>query len=184
MIIHLRGSVLDKSEKYLVLDVSGVGYKVFATNDLLFSLHVGEEKSLWIYHALREDASDLFGFPTKTELEFFNMLLSVSGIGPRTALGVMSATTVSVLKRAIVSRDASSLVKTAGIGKKVAEKIVLELQGKCDDFEDTGGDSGDAIEALMALGYRDVQVRKVLKDIDMNLSTEDKIRLALKMLNK
>lgn len=186
MIIHLKGIVLHKEEKFLVLDVNGLGYKVFGTFETIESGHTGQEKSLWIYHAVREDVEDLFGFTTKDELDFFELLIGISGIGPRTALGILNVTTVSALKKAVASNDTSHLTKVSGIGKKNADKIVLELKGKFSEEDSEGGfkEEVDAIEALQSLGYSQSDARKALKEIPNNTSTQERIKLALKSLNK
>ncbi len=186
MIIHLKGTILHKEDKFLVLDVNGIGYKIFGTFETLEGDHIGQEKSLWIHHVVREDVEDLFGFITKDELEFFELLIGISGIGPRTALGILNVTTVSALKKAVASNDTSHLTKVSGIGKKNADKIVLELKGKFDK-EDVGEgfkEEVDAIEALQSLGYSQNDARKALKEIPNNTSTQERIKLALKVLNK
>jgi Holliday junction DNA helicase RuvA len=185
MIIHLKGTILDKSERFLVLEVNNIGYKVFATTETIESGAVGQSKSLWTHHAVREDAEDLFGFNTKDELEFFELLIGISGIGPRTALGILNVTTIGALKKAVSSGDTSHLTKVSGIGKKNADKIVLELKDKFESEENDYGfkDEVDAIEALKALGYSQNDARKALKDISGDMTTQDRIKQALKILN-
>lgn len=185
MIIHLKGTILDKKDKYLVLEVNNIGYKVFATTETIESGAAGQPKSLWTHHAVREDAEDLFGFNTKDELEFFELLIGISGIGPRTALGILNVTTIGALKKAVSSGDTSHLTKVSGIGKKNADKIVLELKDKFAHEEDSGHGSGDidVIEALQSLGYSQNDARKALKDVSGN-TTQEKIKQALKTLNK
>jgi Holliday junction DNA helicase RuvA len=185
MIIHLKGIVLHSYDKYVVLDVQNVGYKIFATTETIALSHLGEERSFWIHHAKREDAEDLYGFITKDALDFFELLIGISGIGPRTALGILNVTTISALKKAVSSGDTSHLTKVSGIGKKNAEKIVLELKDK---FELEEGSSEfqeevDVMEALQALGYNQNDIRKALKEIQSG-TTQEKIKLALKILNK
>lgn len=187
MISHLKGTVIHKDAKYLVLEAGGVGYKVYGTFETIESSTVTAEKSLWTHHAVREDASDLYGFPTKDELDFFELLISISGIGPRTALGILNVTTVSALKRAVSSGDTSHLVKVSGIGKKNAEKIVLELKGKFDkDDESALGfkEEVDALEALKSLGFGHAEVREALKQVADATSTGERVKKALKILGK
>lgn len=184
MISHLKGSIFYKNDKYLVIEVHDIGYKVYGTSETLSSGGIGQTISLWIHHVIREDASDLFGFKTKDELEFFELLISISGIGPRTALGILNVTTVQTLKRAISSGDTSHLTKVSGIGKKNADKIVLELKDKfahIDDVESSDSDV-DVIEALQSLGYNQTEARKAMKEIDSTKTTQEKIKLALKQL--
>ncbi|MDB5203973.1 MAG: Holliday junction helicase RuvA, holliday junction helicase RuvA [Candidatus Taylorbacteria bacterium] len=185
MIIHLKGTVLDRSERFLVLEVNNIGYKVFGTTETIESGTVGQTRSLWIHHVVREDVEDLFGFDTKDELEFFELLIGISGIGPRTALGILNVTTISALKKAVSSGDTSHLTKVSGIGKKNADKIVLELKGKFEHDDSIGHGSGDVdvVEALQSLGYSQNDARKALKEIDGG-TTQEKIKQALKILNK
>jgi Holliday junction DNA helicase RuvA len=133
---------------------------------------------------VREDALDLFGFSEYQELEFFQMLLSVSGIGPRSALTILGIATTETLKKAIGSGDISYLTKISGIGKKTAEKIVIELRDK---LEDSGADSNlqgelDALEALKSLGYSQAEAREALKKVKSDADTNTKVREALKIL--
>lgn len=185
MIIHLKGTILDKNEKFLVLEINRIGYKIFATTETIEGGAQGQDRSLWIHHVVREDAEDLFGFNTKDELQFFELLIGISGIGPRTALGILNVTTISALKKAVSSGDTSHLTKVSGIGKKNADKIVLELKGKFDGEENTTHGSGDVdvIEALQSLGYSQNDARKTLKEIEGG-TTQEKIKQALKILNK
>ncbi len=137
---------------------------------------------------MREDALDLYGFLTEEELNFFEMLISISGIGPKTALNVLNISTVSTLKRAISTNDTSHLTKVSGIGKKVAEKIVLELKdkvGSSDENDISLRDEIDAVEALKALGYSQRDAREALKKVEKNIvKTGDRIKEALKILGK
>jgi Holliday junction DNA helicase RuvA len=170
--------------------MNGVGYKVFATGDTVLSYTVGKHASLWTYLAVRDTAMDLYGFPTIQELNFFELLISVSGIGPKTALGILNVASVNTLHLAIQSNDTSHLTKVSGIGKKNAEKIVLELKDKIDSIalpEHAAAIRGDAdiIEALRALGYRDAESREALKKIDRTLvGTGAKIKAVLKILSQ
>ena len=131
MISHLTGTVIHKDERFVILNVAGVGYKVFVPQDTLAEItkKLEGQLELWTYLAVRENALDLYGFLKKEDLDFFELLIAhVSGIGPKTALGILSATTVDTLKRAISSGHADHLIKISGIGKKVAEKTMEELE--------------------------------------------------------
>ncbi len=185
MIAHLRGTIIDKDGKHLILEVNNIGYKVFATTETIESKPLGEERGLWIHHVVREDAEDLFGFSTKSELEFFELLIGISGIGPRTALGILNVTTIGALKKAVMSGDTSHLTKVSGIGKKNADKIVLELKGKFDheSYTENENEDIDVVEALQSLGYNQNDARKALKEIKGG-SAQEKIKQALKILNK
>lgn len=210
MIAHLTGSILFAGDKYVVIETAGVGYKVRVASDVLLSLKKNTDNlpatayrspeavgrwqagiaSLWIYTAVREDALDLYGFQNQTELEFFEMLISVSGIGPKGALGILNVATVEHLKEAIANGNTGSLTKVSGIGSKSAQKIILELRDKLSDHEyDTGGtmlgDERDAIEGLVALGYAERSAREALKKVSPDTKgTGARIKEALKQLGK
>ncbi len=171
------------------VDVGGVGYVVRTP---LFALAVlretgADEISLFIHTAVREDAIDLFGFPTEAELAFFKQLMSVSGIGPKTALGIMSVAEVATLKAAIARGEASALTKVFGIGKKNAERLVVELRDKITQQEKSSpsplGTTSDVevLEALMALGYRAEEARAALKEA-LGGSARERLAAALKKL--
>jgi len=192
MIAHLSGTILFAGEKYIVIEVAGVGYKVRVALDTLQALRKAPEgkASLWTYTVVREDALDLYGFQNQTELDFFEMLISVSGIGPKGALGILNVAPVSHLKEAIAKGDTGALTKVSGIGSKSAQKIILELQDKLGGHEgDTGGtmlgDERDAIEGLVALGYAERVAREALKKVSPDTKgTGARIKEALKQLSK
>lgn len=189
MITHLSGTILDKEDRSIVIDVHGVGYKVFLTGSAIEGLREGSEISLWTHLAVREDAQTLYGFTTKDELHFFELLISsVSGIGPKTALGILNVSSVQNIRKAVSTGDTSHLTKVSGIGKKMADKIVLELKGKFGGEEDSGislRDEVDALEALKALGYGHKEAREALKDVDASVTdTGERVKKALKALGK
>ena len=189
MISHLRGTIIEITEKYIVLDVQGIGYKVFCSTDTLAGLREGIEASLSTYLAVREDALDLYGFISNEEKGFFEMLISVSGIGPKGALGILGQTSVETLKQAIGTGDTSYLTKVSGIGRKTAEKVVLELRDKLRAHvtmkEGPGSlrSESDVVEALKSLGYSPNEARDTLKEIpDSIVGTNARIKEALKIL--
>ena len=176
-----------------VIEVNGVGYvarvPLFAVDRLRAG---GVEVSLFIHTAVREDAIDLYGFPTEEELLFFKQLMSVSGIGPKTALGILNVSDLQTLRRNIAAGDAGALTKIFGIGKKSAERIVVELRDKL-ALEQTargevgGGSSADTevIEALIALGYSASEARSAIKDLPQELragTVNERLSAALKNL--
>jgi Holliday junction DNA helicase RuvA len=189
MISHIRGTVIEIAEKYAVIDVTGLGYKAYCSVDTLAALRLETEASLYTYLAVREDALDLYGFPSSEEENFFELLISVSGIGPRSALGILSVTTVETLKKAIGTGDTSYLTKVSGIGRKTAEKVVLELRDKLranvnikESHHELRAES-DIIEALKALGYSQNEARDTLKQVsDEIIGTNARIKEALKIL--
>ncbi len=193
MISHLEGRIIHTDERFVVLQTGGVGYKVFITPDTIQKLKksVDSVAKIWTYLAVRENALDLYGFTDKEELDFFELLTShVSGVGPKTALGILSVTTIKNLRQAIGTGETAHLTKISGIGKKVAEKIVMELRDKIDflDSEKDHGDmrdESDAIEGLKALGYAEREAREALKKLPKEISKpSDRIKHALKLLGK
>ncbi len=189
MIAHLSGTVIKKDAEGVVIDVSGIGYRVRALESTLEGISVGEKISLHTHLAVREDSMNLYGFAVEEELNFFELLLAVPGIGPKSALGVLSTAKPDVLVRAITSRDTSYLTKVSGIGKKTAEKIILELKDKVDAVRI--GESGplhqdsDVVEALKSLGYTRAEARESLKKVSEEISgTSARIKEALKYLGR
>jgi holliday junction DNA helicase RuvA len=189
MIAHLSGTLIDTDERFLVLSVSGIGYKVFTTAETIAKARKLEALSLWTHQVVREDALDLYGFFTKEERSFFELLISVSGIGPKSALGVLNVATIPSLRKAIASGETGHLTKVSGIGKKMADKIVLELKGKLgvDDEADEIAlrDEVDTLEALKALGYKHHEAREALKELPASIiDTGERVKAALKILGK
>jgi holliday junction DNA helicase RuvA len=189
MISYISGIVIHKDLKYAVIQTSGgVGYKVFATIDSLSHLHEGIPGSLWIYTAVRENSIDLYGFKDIENLNFFELLLTVSGIGPKSAIGILGSASVQALTEAVSTGETTYLTKISGVGKKVAEKIVLELKGKVSsEKSSTQGRSGeiDTIEALKSLGYTHKEAKEALEHIPKGITdTTEKIKYALKELGR
>jgi holliday junction DNA helicase RuvA len=191
MISRLTGTIVHSDLKYLVLDVQGVGYKVAVGPDLFTKIDKKTPLTLWTYLAVREDAMDLYGFLSLSELKFFELLITISGIGPKTAMGVLNVASVHSLETAIQTQDTTHLTKVSGIGKKMAEKIVLELKDKV--IETSGSaeshaimkNDADALEALKSLGYSPTEARDALKELPKSITkTNDKIKEALKILGK
>lgn len=191
MIAFLDGTVKAIRKNFLVLMTDYVGYKIFVPAPMLVALSPAQKVSFFVHTYVREDQISLYGFPTLPELEFFELLLSVSGIGPKTALGVMSLADISVIKSGIASGDASVFTKVSGVGRKTAERLILELKEKIEEgiVKDNGaaGIAGqaDVIEVLMALGYSRTEARGALSEIPVDLNNaEDKIKHALRSLAK
>ncbi len=191
MISQLQGKISYYDTRFIILNVGGVGYKVFVTADILTKLNDKEKDNvtLWTYLAVRDDALDLYGFISQAELKFFELLITISGVGPKTALGILNVASVHTLQTAISTGDTSHLTKISGLGKKISEKIVLELRDKVDHIEVIDSpamrNETDALEALKALGYSHHEAREALKKIDKTVSdTGAKIKAALKVLGK
>lgn len=188
MINTLKGIVEYKDLHYLIIDVGGVGYKVSVTTNNAVDAIPGEPIFLWTYLVVRETALDLYGFPDREGLDIFELLITISGIGPKTALGIMNVATPSMLRQAVAEDDISYLTRVSGIGKKNAEKIVLELRDK---LVTTTADSGlnlraegDALEALVSLGYSERDAREALKKVSKEIeSASERVKQALKILS-
>ena len=187
MIGYLRGDITHHELDHVILMTGGVGYKVFTAESFLSE---AKEVELWIYTAVRETALDLYGFSKRDSLLLFELLLSVSGIGPKSALAIMAAATLNDLRSAAAENDPSSLTKVSGIGKKTAAKIVLELRDKLEttvftETDDSVSYSGEALDALLSLGYSREEARKALKSLDTaKLTTSEIVRQALKNLSE
>ncbi|MDD5341411.1 MAG: Holliday junction branch migration protein RuvA [Patescibacteria group bacterium] len=190
MISYLKGKIQYVGANFIELNVNDVGYKIFVAANILNKARVGQETEVFTYQNVREEALDLFGFASREELEMFEKLISVSGIGPKTALNALSVAKIDEIESAIISGDASVLTKISGIGKKTAERIVLELKNKYKSVSEVGGkimrsEDADVIDALVGLGYSVDQARDVLRRLDKNIKgTEKKVKAALQLLSK
>jgi len=184
MIGSIRGTVSLKSDKFALVETAGVGYKIWLAQDGLSQIKKNQEVLVWTHTHVREDSLDLYGFLNYEELEFFEMLINVSGIGPKGALTVLGVASIETLRRAISTGDIPYLTKISGIGKKTAERMVIELRDKVGNLEQGGTlkDELDALLALQALGYSQNEARDALKGLSPELSTNAKIKAALKVL--
>jgi holliday junction DNA helicase RuvA len=184
VIARLRGKPAGRTPEGLVLDVNGVGYLLAATTGALRKAEGASEVSLETYMHVREDALQLYGFADRGERELFIQLLSVNGIGPKVALAIVSGSPAADLRRAIVLEDTARFVAIPGIGKKTAERIVLELKEKLGqaDAVVTPAASPDLVarDALVELGYTVLEAERALADVDPDLPAEQRIRLALR----
>lgn len=186
MIRKLVGQIDEIGDGEIILNVSGVGYLVRLTDSSLFNLKTEQDLTLYTHHALRENASDLYGFLNKDELNFFELLLTISGIGPKSALGILNTAPINTIREGVLSGNADHLAKISGLGKKSAEKIVVGLKDKLEGAGGGGttlGGATDAIEALTALGYSLSDARAAVQKLDASLSTEEIVRHALKNLS-
>ena len=187
MIGRLEGTVAATRGTHCILMTGGVGYKVFCTKDAIARLKEGAAASFWTHVAVREDILDLYGFIDEEELRFFELLLTVSGIGPKSALGILDIATVDTLRSAISQSNSSYLTKVSGVGRKTAEKIVLELKDKVGLGSEVGaktlaGDS-EALEAMRALGYSHAESREALRQVPTDIErSNERLREALKIL--
>jgi len=190
MISYLKGTIQYVGQNYIEVAVNNIGYKIFMTDDYLTKAKSGKEVEIFTHQHVREDALDLFGFDNREQMELFEKLIGVSGIGPKTALGVLSAATIEEIETAVINDDVSVLTKVSGIGAKTAERIVLELKNKYKGkvAPSSGGgkasDDADVIDGLVGLGYSADQARGALRQVDKDLGTDEKLKACLKILGK
>jgi Holliday junction DNA helicase RuvA len=192
MIGKLTGTLLEKNPPQILVDCHGVGYEVDVPMSTFYNLPAsGDKVSLLTHFVVREDAQILYGFASASEREAFRQLIRISGVGPRTALSVLSGLSVAELAQAVTAQEPGRIVKVPGIGKKTAERLLLELKGKLGaDLNLPGaaaavGDAGSDIQqALMALGYSDKDAAAALKALPKDVGVSEGIKLALKALAK
>lgn len=191
---YIIGNVVNVYEDYLVIENNGIGYKIYSTKNLLSKLDKSSDIKIYTYLDVREDEMLLFGFSSKEEKEMFELLLLVSKVGPKTAVGVLSTLSSKDIKLAILSNNVEVLCKAPGIGKKTANRIILELKDRIDDTIDSSSEFDlkyddncmeEAIRALTVLGYTKREIDSVMFKIDTKeLDTEEIIKVALKKLSK
>ena len=188
MIGRITGTLAEKSPPHLLIDVNGVGYEVDVPMSSFYNLPgLGERVTLLTHFVVREDAQVLFGFLTHDERATFRLLVKISGVGPRTALSILSGLSVTELAQAVSLQEAGRLVKVPGIGKKTAERLLLELKGKLGDAISAPTSvanhaQGDILQALLALGYSDREAAASLKALPADVGVSDGIKLALRAL--
>lgn len=199
MIAFIRGTVIRAEESSVIIENNGIGYRIFVCGRDISRMANGREVMLHTYLNVREDAMQLFGFLTAEDLEVFRLLLGVNGIGPKAALGVLSGMTANDLRFAVLSDDAKAISAAPGIGKKTAQKLILELKDKFslqDAFEEkltvnavqgetAGGSQEEAVQALVALGYSGSDALKAVRAAatDAEMSTEDILKAALRRMS-
>lgn len=184
MIAYLRGRVAAKSLGAVVLEVGGVGYHLTVTPELSTALKEGDEAKLLVYEQIREDAYTLYGFADEDSRLLFAALVGVSGVGPKGALGVMSAGSAAHIRDAIAAGDLDLLEGVSGIGKKTAQRIIIELKGKLELGED-GPAQDPAYQALVGLGYTPAQAAAAVRSIPRDVKgDQERIKVALRSLGK
>lgn len=192
---YIRGTYAGMNKDYIVVENNGIGYKIYTSGSTLAKIpKINEETMLYLQQIVREDFIGLYGFLTKEELSMFNLLLSINGVGAKAALSLLSISSVNNLKYAILSGDEKLIIRAPGIGKKMSQRIILELkdkvkpedvdmlQGDTIEIDETAGNSSEALEALVALGYSEKEANKAINTIDKKDSVENIIRNALKFL--
>ena len=190
MIGRLSGLLAEKNPPEILLDCNGIGYEVMVPMSTFYNLPgLGEKVSLLTHFVVREDAQILYGFAQPSERAAFRQLIKIAGVGPRTALSVLSGMSVEELAQAVTAQEAGRIIKVPGIGKKTAERLLLELKGKLGadmgiSVSVEGGAQSDILQALVALGYSDRDAALALKALPKDVGVSDGIKLALKTLGK
>lgn len=188
MIYTIEGKIDHKDKHFVVIKTNGFSYQVFVTDFLLEKIKIDQNIKLLTYLAVREDAIELYGFENIKERTYFNLLRSISGIGPKSSMSVLSLIHIKDLEQAIINEDILALTRVSGIGKKTAERVILELKGKIEATPDTQrAKKNDAlvIDALTNMGYALPQAREAIKKIPEDIiKTELRIKYALKNLSK
>ncbi|MGN0252171.1 MAG: Holliday junction branch migration protein RuvA [Oliverpabstia sp.] len=202
MIGYIRGILDEADEQSVIIDNHGIGYRIFVPSSAFSgALPIGKEVKIYTYLSVKEDAIQLYGFLTRDDLRMFRMLLGVNGIGPKAGLGILSALTADELRFAVLADDASSIAKAPGVGKKTAQKLILELKDKLnleDAFEqklanqaardtsavDTGSQVQEAVQALTALGYPGTEALRAVKKVEgaESMTVEEILKAALKKM--
>lgn len=191
MYYYIKGTLVQKNDNYIVVDANGVGYMIYTSlNSMQNTGEIGKKITIYTYLHVREDVMDLFGFTTIEEKNMFMQLISVSGVGPKAALSILSVTTPAKFAVAVITNDVKTITKASGVGPKMAQRVILELKDKMktdeleidleDESEDILSDNrSEAISALVVLGYSSNDAQKAVKGIDGTLSVEEIIKKAL-----
>ena len=182
MIAYLKGKILQKGLNFLIVENQGLGYKVFVTPDLL-ETPAGYDVELYTHLKSGEDGQTLFGVSDFSTLQFFELLITVSGVGPKVALGIVSAARRDALEQAISNQDPAIFTRVSGVGKKTAERIILELKTKISSGLEGSLGTSDVFDALLKLGYNAREVREVINKVDSEASEQEQLKQALKLLS-
>lgn len=190
MISHLKGIVTEKFNNSIIVDVSGVGYEVTVTASDFENCLLEEERKFYTYHSVRENAEELYGFSSLMAKKMFELLISVQGIGPKAGIAILSLSEPEEVRNAIANGDTAFISKASGVGKKSAERVIVDLRDKVGipskygatevKFSVLNNESDEALDALMALGFSLKEATAALEKIDRNLAIEERIKLALK----
>lgn len=192
MFEYIRGTFQGINKDYVIIENHGIGYRIFTSGSTMAEMpKLKEDTLLYVEQIVREDFIGLYGFVTKEELQMFNLLLTINGVGPKAALSLLSLSSVSQLKRAIISKDEKTLTKAPGIGKKIAQRIILELMDKINageaaahEEQNAGTFIEEALAALLALGYSEKEAGEVLGKVNKEDTLEGIIKQSLKHLMK
>ena len=190
MIAHIRGKITEKFGNSLIVDVNGVGYEITVPLPDADGAKLDEERKFFTYHAIRENAEDLYGFSSLVAKKIFELLISVQGIGPKAAIQILSLAEAEEVRNAIANADTAFVSKASGVGKKSAERVIVDLRDKvgapshygATEVKNTVSDEApdEALDALIALGFPLKEATVALSNVDKNLSVEERVRLALK----
>ncbi len=190
MIAHLIGAITEKTDNSVIVDVHGVGYEVTLPNPDAEQLHLDDQVKIYTYHAVRENAEELYGFSTLAAKRLFELLLSVNSIGPKAAISILSLGAPEEVRNAIANTDSAFIAKAAGVGKKSAERVIIDLRDKVGLPSKIGSSTielsapitaeDEALDALIALGFPLKEATAALSAVDPSLSVEERIKLALK----
>ena len=201
---YIKGTVTFTSPYYIVVETNGLGYQIAVANPFRYSAYLNQEVTVYLHQVIRDDAHLLYGFETLEEKQLFLKLISVSGIGPKSGLAIMALDDHAGLVQAIEAQDATYLTKFPGVGKKTAQQMILDLQGKLDDVAIEASETpiiatqedlftvdptqqlDEAIEALKALGYSEREIKKIKKELEshQDKTTDEYLRIGLKLLMK
>lgn len=190
MIAHIKGILTEKYAPTVIIDVQGVGYEIAVSQIDYEQLNLNDEIKLYTYHHIREQSEELFGFTSLAAKKLFELLISVQGVGPKAAMAILSLAPAEEVRNAIANADSAYISKASGVGKKSAERVIVDLRDKVglptyygrksDPQTQKPAENDEALDALMALGLNLNDATKALENIDQSLSTEERIRQALK----
>mgnify|MGYP001189970445 CR=1 FL=1 len=193
MFDYLNGIVVESGEDYIVIDIGGIGYRVYTSSNTISNIKENNKEKIYTYLHVKEDDIVLYGFISKNELEIFKLLISVTGVGPKAALSLLSCNKPNDLIIAIQTKNAKALTQAPGIGKKIAERIILELRDKisispdqiADIYEANGNNMPEVVDALMSLGYSYSEAASAFAKVkDRDKSLDNLIKEALKQLSR
>jgi Holliday junction DNA helicase RuvA len=185
MLANLKGKIIDKSVAGLIVETNNIGYEVFVTDQMMQSSQIGQSVDLKIAESIREDSYSLYGFSDRQEKDFYLQLVSVSGVGPKVAMAILSADSVENLQKALIVGKVDVFKHVLGVGAKTAQRIILELKGKIDlSTQSTRLIDDKAYKALISLGYSANQANQAVRDLPDDMDTNEKVKMALKELAK
>ena len=190
MIAHVNGQVVEKFGNSIIIDVNGVGYEVTIPTPDFESVNLNETRKFFTYHSIRENAEELYGFSSLTAKKLFELLISVQGVGPKAGIAILSLAEAEEVRNAIANADATFIAKASGVGKKSAERVIVDLRDKVGipshygatetKFATAADKQDEALDALIALGFPLKEATLALENVDKSLPVEERIKLALK----